>query len=513
VSSHQVVSSGGSASCRVASSIFIVLTLGLLLLAPGCGSSGTFVPVKGPFGTGSLKGAYTYTLYGLDTTGAFFSEAGVFTADGNGKITSGTDDFNQNGTFASNPINGTYSVLPDGSGLITFMLTNVAPPNNTFQFAINLVSSTQLYLAENDAFANGAGMADSQAASAITATPSGTFALRVHAYQTLNGPVGTIGQVLSNAGVVQGSAEILRSGTLSAATLTGQFSAPDATGRGQFRYTDSVTNISTNYQYYIINSTTIRLLGTDGSVLSQGRLEAQSGAPFSAASLSGSYAFGSVGNLTSNDGGAARTVGTFTASGGSVSTGAFDAVVSGTVLSNNTVESGAYSVNANGEVLLTLNPSGGAPVQEIQWLVSPSRAFMLVNDPTKVEDGTVDLEQSSSFSNSSLSQQSAIFMEGLVINTNYLTRVGTFIPNGNGGVTLNEVANAFTPTLGAILNTPSLPGSYTVGSNGRVTGTFNASPSPNIDFVMYLLAPNKGYILQNDTGVQVSGQVTLQTSP
>jgi hypothetical protein len=102
-------------------------------------------------------------------------------------------------------------------------------------------------------------------------------------------------------------------------------------------------------------------------------------------------------------------------------------------------------------------------------------------------------------------------MEGLVIGSNLLTRVGTFIPNGNGGVTLNEVANAFTLQLGAILNTPSLSGSYTVGSNGRVTGTFNASP--NIDFVMYLLAPNKGYILQNDTGVQVSGQVTLQTSP
>ena len=512
MSSHQVVSCGGNAS-RVVSSIFSVFTLGLLVFAPACGSSGTFVPVKGPFGTASLKGSYTYTLYGLDTTGSFFSEAGVFTADGNGKITSGTDDFNQNGTFASNPINGTYSVLPDGSGLITFMLTNLAPPNNTFQFAINLVSSTELYLAENDAFANGAGMADSQVASAITATPSGTFAFRVHAYQTLNGPVGTIGQVVSNGGVVQGSAEILRNGTLNAATLTGQFGAPDATGRGQFRYTDSVTNISTNYQYYIINSTTIRLLGTDGSVLSQGRLEGQSGAPFSAASLSGSYAFGSVGNLTPNDGGLSRTVGTFTASAGSVSTGAFDAVVSGTVLANNTVESGAYSVNASGEVPLTLNPSGAAPVQEILWLVSPSRAFMLVNDPTKVEDGTVDLVQSSSFSNSSLSQQSAIFMEGLVINSNYLTRVGTFIPNGNGGVTLNEVANAFTPSLGATLNAPSLSGSYTVGSNGRVTGTFNASPSPNIDFVMYLLAPNKGYILQNDTGVQVSGQVTLQTSP
>jgi hypothetical protein len=489
-----------------------VFALGLLLFALGCGSNGTFVPVKGPFSKSSLKGSYTYTLYGFDTTPASFSEAGVFTADGNGNITSGTDDFSENGSFVSNPITGTYNVLPDGSGLITFTLTGVAPPN-TFQFAINLVSTSQLYLAENDTFANGAGVADLQVPSAITTTPSGMFALKVHAYQTLNGPVGTIGQVVSNAGVVQGTANILRSGALSAVTLTGQFGAPDATGRGQFKYTDSVTNISTNYQYYIINSTTVRLLGTDGSVLSQGRLEGQSGLPFSGMSLSGNYAFGSVGSLLSNnDGGLSRTVGTFTASGGGVSTGAFDSVVNGTVFSNNAVESGAYTVNANGQVQLTLNPSGGTPVQEVLWLVSPSRAFLLVNDPTKVEDGTVDLEQSSSFSNSSLNQQSAIYMEGLVINTNFLTRVGTFIPNGNGGVTLNEVVNAFTPSTGAILNMPSLSGSYTVGSNGRVTGTFNVSPS-NIDFVIYLVAPNTGYILQNDTGVQVSGQLALQTSP
>lgn len=511
MSSHRVVSSCGLSSSRVISSIFGVFAPGLLLFALGCGSNGTFVPVKGPFSKGSLKGSYTYALYGFDTTGASFSEAGVFTADGNGNITSGTDDFNENGSFGSNPITGTYNVLPDGSGLITFTLTGVAPPN-TFQFAINLVSTSQLYLAENDLFANGAGVADLQVPSAITTTPSGMFALRVHAYQTLNGPVGTIGQVVSTAGVVQGTANILRSGALTAVTLTGQFGAPDATGRGQFKYTDSATNISTNYQYYIINPTTVRLLGTDASVLSQGRLEGQSGVPFSGMSLSGNYAFGSVGSLTANDGGLSRTVGTFTASGGGVSTGTFDSVVNGIVLSNNAVESGAYTVNANGQVQLTLNPSGGAPVNEVLWLVSPSRAFLLVNDPTKVEDGTVDLQRSSSFSNSSLNQQSAIYMEGVVINSNLLTRVGTFIPNGNGGVTLNEVVNAFTPSTGAILNMPSLSGTYTVGSNGRVTGTFNASPS-NIGFVMYLLAPNTGYILQNDTGVQVSGQLALQTSP
>jgi hypothetical protein len=493
-------------------------TLGLVISAIACGSNGSFVPVKGPFSNANLSGSYTYILEGIDTSGNPFTEGGVFTADGNGNITSGMDDFNQTNSqgapLASHPTKGTYQIIPDGSGTISFTLTDLTS-NNTFQFAINLVNTSQFYLAENDAFANGAGIGDKQTSSAITTTPSGSYAFRVHAYGTPNGPVGTVGQLVSTNGTVTGSADILRSGTMNAVTLNGSFQAPDSTGRGTLTYVDNVSNITAKYEYYIINSSTIRLLGFDPNVLALGRAEQQSGGPFNAGSLSGSYAFGTAGNLSANDGGLTRTVGQFTAGGGSISAGAYDAVINGNVVANNPLQTpaaGSYTVSANGGTQLTLNPSGGVPVQEILWLVSPSRAFVLINDSTKVEDGTVDLQTTSSFTNSTLTGQYGLVMEGITTN-NYLTRVGTFIPDGNGNVTLNELVNAFTVTGGASFNSPSLTGTYTVGSNGRVAATIVPSTSPNIDLVLYMVSPNQAYILQGDTGFEVSGSVALQSSP
>jgi len=492
----------------------LAATLGLVILALGCASNGSFVPVKGPFSTGSLSGSYTYALQGIDINGKPFTEAGVFTADGNGNIVSGTDDFSQSGPPASNPITGKYQIIPDGSGTITFTLTSVPAPN-TFQFAVNLVNTSQLYIAENDTFFNASGIADKQDSAAVTTTPNGTFAVRVHAYQTPNGPVGTVGQLVSTAGTVTGNAAILRNGTMNAVTLSGSFQAPDTTGRGILTYVDNVSNITANYQYYVINARTIRLLGGDANVLSLGRAELQNGGPFNVGSLSGSYAFGTVGNLSANDGGLTRTVGQFTASAGSISAGAYDAVINGNVVANNPLQSpapGSYIVSSNGETQLTLNPSGGVPVQEILWLVSPSRAFVLVNDSTKVEDGTVDLQTSTSFTNSNLSGQYGLVMEGIT-TSNYLTRVGTFIPDGNGNLTLNELVNAFTTGTGASFNSPSLSGTYTVGSNGRVAATIVPSTSPNIDLVLYMVSPNQAYILQGDTGFEVSGSIALQSSP
>lgn len=493
-------------------------TLGLVISALACGSNGgSFVPVKGSFSTASLSGSYTYALQGIDINGNQFTEGGVFTADGNGKITSGTDDFNQSGQFGSNPITGIYQIIPDGSGTITFTLTSVPAPNNTFQFAVNLVNTSQLYIAENDSFFSASGIADKQDSAAVTTTPNGTFAVRVHAYGTPNGPVGTVGQVVSTSGTVTGNADILRNGTMNAVTLSGSFQAPDTTGRGILTYVDHVSNITANYEYYIINASTIRLLGTDANVLSLGRAELQNGGPFNAGSLSGSYAFGTVGNLSTNDGGLTRTVGQFTAGGGSISTGAYDAVINGNVVANNPLQTpaaGSYTVSGSGETQLTLNPSGGVAVQEILWLVSPSRAFVLVNDSTKLEDGTVDLQTTSSFTNSNLSGQYGLVMEGFVLGSNnYLTRVGTLIPDGNGNVTLNELVNAFTTGTGASFNSPSLTGTYTVGSNGRVAATIVPSTSPNIDLVLYMVSPNQAYILQGDTGFEVSGSVALQSSP
>jgi hypothetical protein len=132
-------------------------------------------------------------------------------------------------------------------------------------------------------------------------------------------------------------------------------------------------------------------------------------------------------------------------------------------------------------------------------MVSPARAFSLTNSANVVEDGTVDM-QSGTFSNSTLNGQYAFVMDG--IDTSTKDRVGTFLWNGNGGVTVREFANA-----SGITSTSTLSGNYSVSTNGRALTQVN-SLSNNL--VFYLISGNDAYILQNDPGVEIEGVMSKQ---
>jgi hypothetical protein len=487
------------------------LTLGLLGFGLACGSNGSPIPITGSFGNSSLKGDYTFHLYGVDTTGNRYAEAGVFVADGNGNITSGTDDFNQlnsGNALVSNAITGKYSVGKDGNGQIVFTLTNVAPPNNTFSVAITLVSTSKLYMTEIDSFANAFGQATAQNTAAFTATPNGTFAFRIHD-TAASESAALVGAMISNSGTVSGSLDELRGSTLnSGVTFTsGLFSAPDTTGRGTLTFTDSLS-IPSNYIYYVIDANTLEVIQSDQNNLGLGRFERQSTGTFT---LSGNYVFGSQGDTTSNVLGV-HSVGGFTADGTSaITSGAYDSVQDGNQIVNQ-LFSGSFSSTPNGRFAVTFSPSGTSPINEVFWVVSSTRAFFLVADGAKVEDGTIDAQPTASFTNSSLNGQYAYLNGGFDFTPEQLTRVGTFIPNGSGNVNLNEVVNAFNLTTGAILNNPVVPGTYSVATSGRATATLTGATN-NIDLVLYMISPSQAYVLQNDGGVEISGETTLQVAP
>jgi hypothetical protein len=495
--------------------------LGLLVFSLGCGSSSRLGPISGisgNFSNSNLNGSYAYQISGTDTAGGDYREAGVFTADGNGHITSGTDDFNQNGAFTSNAISGTYSMSKDGNGTMTLNL-----PNNggSFNWTFTMVSGSQLYITEADAFvnfsANASGIADKQTPNGSNGfvTPSGTFVTRIHAISTNS--TGIVGVMTSTSGVVSGTLDVINEGGLeSTVTITtGTFSTPGTTGRGTFSYTDS-NNVTRNFEYYIINGTTLRLLGSDANILAVGRAEGQSATTFSNSSVSGGYAFGSQGDTLTSGQGGVRSVGAITASAGAVTGGAYDSVQDGNSVANQAITSGTYAVGSNGRTTVTLNPSAGNPISLVLWLVSSSRGFFLINDSTKVEDGTMDLQSSNSFTNSNLNGQYALVMDGYIINSNFLTRVGTFIPNGAGTLNLNEIANSLPFGAGSIatINQPGfLPGTYAVASNGRATATITNLSLANNDIVLYLVSPSKAYVLQSDVGVEISGTTAVQTTP
>jgi hypothetical protein len=123
------------------------------------------------------------------------------------------------------------------------------------------------------------------------------------------------------------------------------------------------------------------------------------------------------------------------------------------------------------------------------------------------------MQQQNTFAASDLNSQFAyaLVMDGFN-TTNLLTRVGTLFADGKGNLNLNEEANSFVPgNLPGLINDPgTLPGTYQVRNDGRVTAAINTVSS---NLILYMVAPGQAYILQNDSTVEISGQISLQTSP
>ncbi|MBZ5656104.1 MAG: hypothetical protein LAO56_12605 [Acidobacteriia bacterium] len=490
-----------------------LVAIAVLLTAVGCGDSVHIVPINGNFSDASLKGQYAFTLRGIGTpdniNSFYFVEAGVFTADGNGNLTAVTDDFVQDFQSFSDNITGVYRINKDGTGDVQFNFSN----GLFTQFRITLSDDSHFYMEEDDGFATSGGSGEMQNAASFASVPSGTFVSQTHDLVQGSSKVGIL---TFNAGQITGTEDVLIGGALSTGVnITGSATAPNTTsGRGTMTITDS-TGTST-YDYYVVSAGKLRFLNTTATAsLAIGQAEAQTGSGFSAASLNGTYVFGSSGESTNVDG--VHSVGMFAADGaGNITTGTFDTVQDGNPVTNISLNSGsAYSVDSAGRAVVTLNLSSGITNEKVMWLVSSSRAYFLVNDPVNVEDGTLDKQTGSGFSDSSMNGQYAFVMDGFDANQQlpYRDRVGTWIPNGSGSVTTNYVASGFLPSsppLGSSTLNNGFSGTYAIDASGRATANVNGLSS---GLILYLVSNNSGYMLQADTGVDIGGAFTVQTGP
>jgi hypothetical protein len=504
--------------------------LASLLVCVACGSNGGSFGGTGTGGTGgfsnaSLNGPYVYQIGGTNlSTGLPYREMGILNANGSGVITSGTDNFAQNGGVTTTSTSGTYSIASDGTGTIVINGTFVG----TITLAATLVSTSKVYLIEQDA-ANSAGIAEKQTS---TTLPSATFAFKLHNVSiggAGGGSSASLGVFTLSSGTVNGTADVNRAGVIdngtsppTPLTFTGSFNPPDSTGSGTGSFTDPTG--TTIFFYSIVDANNVRLLTNFTGVVGLGRAEAQSGQPFTTDPVSGNkYAFGSGGDDASATGGigGVNTVGSFTASGGTIAPGAYDSVLDGTSLTNISF-TGSYTFSSatasNGRIPVTLATMAPSTVQQVFWMVSPSRAFFLTtsdtSNPGKVEDGTVD-RQLGSFSNSTLNGRYAFGMDGFDLNfvAPLIDRVGWIQWNGSGSLTWNELAN----NEGVVTAPGHLAGTYSVSSNGRAAATVNTLSHANNDIVLYLVsgtptntnAPD-AYMLENDGGVEINGEMAHQ---
>jgi hypothetical protein len=475
------------------------LCLGLLslLFCAACGSSNGGVPgfiPKGNFSNASLSGQYVYQIEGFDfsnlNTVSAYREAGVFTANGSGVITRATDDLSEGHGVVTTVSTGSYTIGNDGTGTLSFNNTL-----GTVTLEVTLVSASKVYMVEGDTLLNAGGLAEKQNSAAIAAAPTGTFVFREHDLNssTLQS-VARVGAFTVGGGVASnGNKDVNTGGAFSSLTFTGSFNAPDTTtGRGSGTFTDSALATS-SFNYYIVDANNVRFLAATTGVVGDGRAELQSGTP----ALSGSYAFGSKGDTGSLGG--VNMAGRFTASGGSITAGARDSVQDGGTATNVSF-TGTFTQAASGRAVLSLSTAANS--NYVVWMVSPTRGLFLVNDSNTVQDGSLDLQQVSSFSNSTMSGQFGFVMGGFDVGQTPKDRVGTLQWDGSGKLILNE----FTNTAGSP-STATLSGHYAVSANGR-TGSSISNLSSNLIF--YLVSGNDAYVVQNDSNVELSGTISKQ---
>jgi hypothetical protein len=461
-----------------------------ILFAVSCGSSTSFVkPLGGNFSNASLSGQFVMRQTGTgvnqtQTSADPFSEVTVFTADGKGTLSILVDDFDQDGvqlTPPTLPEAGTYGIANDGTGFLSFGGSN---------YAITLIDDSHFYLIEEDTGATSSGYGQMQDTTAFTAAPLGTFVFKAHNLDTSS----RVGGITIVGGVIGGTEDLLNAGfsaTSEPVNSAVSMSLPDpTTGRGTFSLTDG-----TSFGYYVVNSTEFYFMSNTTS-LEIGQAEAQTGGPFSAATLANgsSYVFGSSGDTSISGPAGIHSAGVFTTDGVSSFTGgAVDYVQDTTVNSNLAVSGGSYTLASNGRGTINLTLSGGSISPQIFWMVSGSRAYFLANSTTAVEDGTFSLQQAAP----TLNGQAAFVMDGF--DTTLKDRVGDFDTTSSTAFNWNQTANAFDPSSGTgIVTSTGHNGTYTVGSNGRVAVVVNGVTTT---VVFYLSSPNTGFMVQEDASI------------
>jgi hypothetical protein len=189
--------------------------VGLTFLS-ACSSSGRASGVERPGGTGTFTNAslpagsqWAYTLSGTisQSNGVnSYTEAGVFTADGNGNISSGMDD------YCGSSFSGKYNITSNGTGSITVGICKSPSATAAREWGANLElgnpeqrESGLVLLIEADIFADAAGTARQQTASALGTMPSGTFVFHTHIATTgltLAASMATVGVLTASNGSV-----------------------------------------------------------------------------------------------------------------------------------------------------------------------------------------------------------------------------------------------------------------------------------------------------------------------
>jgi hypothetical protein len=339
--------------------------------ATGTGMRGSGVLKVSTFNASlsAIKGGYAFGYRGFDTHSQPFALAGSFQADGAGNITSGALDGNDNGTMVNaNALTGSYTVDPVGRGIITLKLS----PSTTLTFAFSQVSPTELLVISGDIssatvpLVAGTALQQTGTLSNGSLTGANVLELTGSAIQTaVYIPDVTLGLLTSDGnGNLTATYDEYKASLLLPQTYTATYTVDAATGR-----TPITASFGTPPILYLVSNAKAFVVGTDASA-SSGLVEAQTGSPFTNASLKGNYLGGTIPfpdlnvvSLVAADGAGKAQV----TSNSSGSKG----------LESNQMLSGTYSLDTKGRAVFTVS---GDLTPRIFYVVSPTKTMFLSGD-------------------------------------------------------------------------------------------------------------------------------------
>jgi hypothetical protein len=352
----------------------------------------------------ALAGSYAFGLDGVDSNVQNdLSTAGAVALDANGNVTSGVQDFSDNGSASNLQVLSLAGKVTAGTPG-TAQLTTSAASFGTLHFDAWFIDPTHFKLIETDSTAFLAG--DAYVSTGHTAFPSGQLAFTLSGEDTGHGPFASGGVLTSDGSsrITGGSEDVNDAGYVAEApNVTGSFTSSgprtSLTLDGIYNgYLEGNTPFTGNYTFaaYPFNGGVVLLEVDNGAGTSLG---ISGGDAFiqSATSLSG--ASGYALNLSgANSAGEADMIAEFTTSGTAAS-GIYDVNNLGLLISDAGLgPNGVYSAGSSGtgtaqfpELQTTGNSEIGA-LDFTYYVVDDSSAILLETDPGQIATGVLLLQ-------------------------------------------------------------------------------------------------------------------------
>jgi hypothetical protein len=452
------------------------------------------------FSDSSFKGNYVFAVNGI-TRGKTLAVAGIFTADGDGNITSGTRDtvYDSGSQSLSEPITGSYSVNQDGRGLVTL---NGSSGTVYYLFVLSSPSAGKLFqngTASESVVVDAIGRLELQTSTSTTL--AGSYVVRLDGEDSGKLPYGAVGGLTASGSTLTGSIDENDAGTFSPslAVSAGSYSL-SANGRGTASYATATgpNTAAHNFIVYYVSPSRLELISTDPKFWLHGYADLQTSVDGTVASFIGDQVF----NISGSDsrGNPVQETGRFTLSAGSLSNGFAD-YNDGGLLYTDTPFNGIYTVAPSGRWQATLDyTSFASSLGLVGWQVSPQQSLVLTTSSTQLETGDM---RAQTLGLTTIAGEYAEYYSGYNGGSGNLESTGNLLAAGG---TLSGFVDEQTDSSGFQGNIP-VSGSYTIDPiYGRGSGYIGTKP-----VAIYTVSADTIYLFSVDSNSLYQGTLTLQT--